>query len=100
MAATDLLRGTRVTFSSQVTGAVSYDPFTGTRSGGGAGSDWLMKLLKPAVYVQTSPGAPPMAYEPYGRPTKDYSLVILALGVAAAAGVAWGLMEIGRRRGR
>jgi len=108
MALTDLLRGSTATFASQVTGPISYDPFSDTgppSTQGGGPSHWFMReIVKPALYLQPPIGQP-FVFEPYGKPTRDYS-AFFSLGVlAVAVGGVYALYRVGqiverRNRGR
>ena len=82
---------------SQITPEVQIDPTASpeqqqARSGGGFGN-WIMSLVKPAVYVETPAGTIKAA--PWGEPTNNYLpalliasgvLVFSVLGVAYVLG--------------
>lgn len=83
--ASSLVRGVEI--RSNVTPTVTVDPFSESapEQSGGALGDFLLRLVKPAVYVQTPSGIIPL--EPWGKPTPGMFPVV-ALGAAVLAVVA------------
>lgn len=97
-------RQAKVLFVSQITGPAEYEPFRQAQADAAPGvGAWLMReVVRPAVYVQLTPGGSVQALEPYGKPTRDYRGAVVVGVAAAAIGTAWGLMVLGRwleRRG-
>jgi len=76
----------RVTFKSQLTPDFEYDPSAPSSPPSGGGS-WLLKLVKPAAYVETPLGVVPV--EPYGTPTEDYFPFLVTALALVAVGFAW-----------
>jgi|GEM_PF-3503593 len=80
----------QVVFRSQISPAMAYDPKSGRPAEAGAGSpggafgQTLMRVVKPAVYVETSAGT--FKYAPYGEPTANYFYPVV-IGAAALGGV-------------
>jgi membrane protease YdiL (CAAX protease family) len=79
-----------IEISTQITGPIVVDrPLAPSaerppaRQGGSPLAQWLMPILKPAVYA-TTPAGRVTVYEQYGKPT-DYSAIIgVSIGVALA----------------
>lgn len=95
------LQNAKVLVVSQITGTAEYQPLSGKTQGPpgalAAIGDWVMReVVRPAAYIELTPGAPPIALEPYGRPQRDLRGVAAVVTVAAVGGAIWGLVKLGQ----
>lgn len=93
-------RDAKVLIVTQITGTAEYRPLTGQTSGPpgllSRLGDWVMReFVRPAAYIELTPGAPAMALEPYGRPERDLRGVAAVATAAAVVGTVWALVQVG-----